>query len=219
MFMDEQSVQNISATANDTMKNLTALLEQFDPYIIMQGEAFGRTHSYLAHPAILDLEIKEVIQHVRIKLWEKLQEQHSITHYKTYIKSMIRNAFIDEMRKKKHLLPLLTDEYGEIEGTLVAIYSAYTLDPASAFEQRVEADELIDIVVEAIVQLPERQKFAILCQLRERVDDLIQLDSILQAHAVNANTIVWPSKLAEKQLLKASIPPARKKIRQHLQSA
>lgn len=217
--MDAQRVQNISATTNDTINDSTALLEQFDPYIIMQGEAYGRTHSHFAHPAILDLEIKEVIQRVRIKLWEKLQAQYPITHYKTYIKTMIHHAFIDEMRKKKYCFPLLIDEYGEIEGTLVTMYSEYTLDPASTFEQRVEADELINIVVEAIAQLPEKQKFAIICQLRERVDDLVQLDSTLEAHNVHVNTIVWPSKHVEKQLLKASIPPARKKIMQHLQSA
>ena len=217
--MDAQFVQDISTTTYDTKEKLTIVLEQLDPYIIMQGEAFGYTHSQFAHPAILDLEIKEVIQHVRIKLWEKLQDQHSITHYKTYIKSMVRNAFIDEMRKKKRFLPLLTDEYGEIEGTLVGMYSEYTLDPASAFEQQGAADELINIVVEAITHLPERQKCAIICQLRERVDDLVQLDSTLEAHEVHVNTIVWPAALAEKQLLKASIPPARKKIRQHLQSA
>ena len=217
--MDAHFVQNVSATTNDTTSDLTALLEQLDPYIVMQGEAFGRTHPHFAHPSILDLEITEVIQRVRIKLWEKLQEQHPITYYKTYIKTMIHHAFIDEMRKRKRFLPLLLDEYGEIEGTLVAMYSDYTLDPASAFEQYVEADELINTVVEAIAHLPERQKFAIICQLRERVDDLIQLDSTLQAHEVNMNTIVWPSKLAEKQLLKASIPPARKKIMQYLQSA
>ena len=217
--MDAHFVQNISATTNDTIHDLTALLEQLDPYIIMQGEAFGRTHPHFAHPAILDLEIKEVIQRVRIKLWEKLQAQHPITSYKTYIKTMIHHAFIDEMRKKKHFLPLLTDEYGEIEGTLVATYGNYTLDPASAFEQQAEADELINKVVEAIAYLPERQKFAIICHLRERVDDLVQLDSTLHAHEVNAKTIVWPSKLAEKQLLKASIPPARNKIMQYLQSA
>jgi RNA polymerase sigma factor (sigma-70 family) len=215
--MDDQFGQNISATTDDSSRDFIALLEQIDPYIVMQGEAFGRTHSYFAHPAILDLEIKEVIQRVRIKLWEKLQEQHTITHYKTYIKSMVRNAFIDEMRKKKHFLPLLTDEYGEIEGT--TIYNEYTLDPASAFEQRADADELINTVVEAIAHLPEKQQFAMICRLRERVDDLIQLDSTLQAHEINAKTIVWPSKLVEKQLLKASLPPARKKIMQHLQSA
>ena len=217
--MDAHFVQNISATTNDMRSDLTALLEQFDPYIVMKGEAFGRTYSHFAHPAVLDLEITEVIQRVRIKLWEKLQAQHSITHYKTYIRNMIHHAFIDEIRKKKFFLPLLTDEHGEIEGTLVAIYNDYSLDPASAFEQRVEANELINSVVEAIVHLPERQKLAILCQLRERVDDLIQFDSTLQAHEVEANTIVWPSKPAEKQLLKASIPPARKKIMQYLPSA
>jgi len=217
--MEVQFMQNISATSNDATSDLVALLEQFDPYIIMQGEAFGRTHSYFAHPAILDLEIKEVIQRVRIKLWEKLQAQHPITCHKTYIKSMVRHAFIDEMRKKKHFLPTLIDEYGEIDGTLVAVSSNYTLDPASIFEQRVEANELINAVVEVIAHLPERQKFAIICLLRERVDDLTQLDSALEAHQVNAQAIVWPSKLAEKQLLKASIPPARKKIMRHLQSA
>lgn len=192
-------------------------LEEFDPYIIKQGEAFGRSYSYIAHPEVLNLEVKEIIQRVRIKLWETLQREHSIAHHKSYIKKMIHNAFIDASRRqRKFSMPLILDEYGEIEGRVLTPQSNYIVDPASIVEQRIEADTLVNNVVEAITHLPERQQRAMVCFLRERVDDLSQLDSTFKAYKLNVEATTWPLKTTEKQLLKASIPPARKGILKYL---
>ncbi len=215
--MDRQGTQGNLARP-ETDDAIAMLLEQLDPYIIMQGEAFGHIYAHLTHPAIADLEVKEIIQKVRIRLWRKLLKQQPIKYHKSYIQRMVRNAFIDATRQKKFFLPLLTDENGEIEGTLLARNDHYTTDPASLLEQRVGANELVNNVVEAIAQLPERQKLAIICRLRERVDDLAQLDDTFKAHHMNVESINWPLKANEKQLLKASLPPARKEISKHLQN-
>ena len=130
---------------------------------------------------------------------------------------MIRNAFIDALRRqKKFSMPLILDEYGEIEGYVLTTQNDYVADPASIIEQHIEADALVTTVVEAIAYLPERQQQAMVCFLRERVDDLNQLDSTFEAYKLNVNVMTWPSKAAEKQLLKASIPPARKGILKYL---
>jgi RNA polymerase sigma factor (sigma-70 family) len=214
--MDETGTHNQPVT-QDVGSDIAQRLEEFDSYIVKQGEAFGHMYACIAHPDVLDLEVKEIIQRVRIKLWETLKKQNTIVHYKSYIQRMVRNAFIDASRRqKKFSLPLILDEYGEIEGCVLTPQSEYIADPASVIEQRIEADALVNTVVEAITYLPERQQYAMVCFLRERVDDLNQLDSTFEAYKLNVDVMRWPSKAAEKQLLKASIPPARKGILKHL---
>ena len=215
--MDETGTQNLPV-AQDVGSDIAKRLEEFDSYIVKQGEAFGHMYSCIAHPDVLDLEVKEIIQRVRIKLWETLKKQSTITHYKSYIQRMVRNAFIDASRRqKKFSMPMILDEYGEIEGCVLTVQSDYISDPASIIEQRIEADALVDMVVEAITYLPERQQHAMVCFLRERVDDLNQLDHTFEVYKLNVEAMTWPSKAAEKQLLKASIPPARKGILKYLE--
>ncbi len=214
--MDETGIQNLSIT-QDVGRNIAQCLEEYDSYIVKQGEAFGHMYACIAHPDVLDLEVTEIIQRVRIKLWETLKKQNTITHYKSYIQRMVRNAFIDATRRqKKFSMPLVLDEYGEIEGYVLTFQSEYVADPASIIERRIEADALVNTVVEAITYLPERQQHAMVCFLRERVDDLNQLDTTFEAYKLNVDVMRWPSKATEKQLLKASIPPARKSILKHL---
>ena len=214
--MDKTGTQILPITQS-VGNDIAKCLEEFDAYIIKQGEAFGRMYSYIAHPEVLDLEVKEIIQHVRIKLWEKLQQEHTINHHKSYIKTMIRNAFIDASRRqKKFAASLIIDEYGEIEGRVLITQSDYLIDPASIVEQRIETDALVNNVVEAITHLPNRQQWAMVCFLREEVDDVSRLDSVFKRYKLNTAMMMWPCKIAEKQLLKASIPPARKGILKNL---
>src|SRR6266704_1552552 len=69
--------------------------------------------SNIARPEVLDLEIDEIIQRVRIKFWRALLTKH-IDHHRAYIRSIVSNEFNDLGRRRKAPLTLPTDEDGEL---------------------------------------------------------------------------------------------------------
>jgi hypothetical protein len=55
-----------------------------------------------------------------------------------------------------------------------------------------------------------------LCSLKERVDDLKQLVEAFKAYKLDIQAIQWPAGKAEKQLLHASLVPAKKTLAKSL---
>jgi DNA-directed RNA polymerase specialized sigma24 family protein len=85
------------------------ILEQYNSYIVALVGQMARSSSSLVRPEVFDLEVDEVAQQVRIKLWHALTEKH-IKHHKAYIRTLVRNEFNDLSRKRKPPLSLLTNE-------------------------------------------------------------------------------------------------------------
>ena len=78
-------------------------LRRLDGYIVYRVHRLGRYYVRNIHPAVLDLELDEVIQRVRIKFWQAL-EKRDIRYPYVYIKLIIRSEFIDLTRRQKHYL-------------------------------------------------------------------------------------------------------------------
>ncbi len=72
----------VVASRSDTCE---AILRRLDGYIISQVHRLGRCYSRDIHLAMLDLELDEIIQRVRIKLWQAL-EKRDIRYPYAYIK-------------------------------------------------------------------------------------------------------------------------------------
>jgi len=89
-------------------------------------------------------------------------------------------------------------------------------DPAYELEQSLAVEERMEMTADAVQSLHSRQQRAIICSLKERVDDAIHLKNALAARHIDVETIVWPDNKADKQLLKASISAARKNIAQFM---
>src|SRR5947199_6526549 len=101
---DSTSTESSSSYIND-------ILERYDDYILaLAHEQYPR---HIASPEVLDLEIQELAQRSRIKLWRALQKRH-ITHLKPYIRLIVRSESIDMVRSYKPYLPLPIDEDGEL---------------------------------------------------------------------------------------------------------
>ncbi len=190
-----------------------ATLRRLDGYIISQVHRLGRCYFRDIHPAVLDLELDEIIQRVRIKLWQAL-EKRDIHYPYAYIKLIIQSEFIDMKRRKKLYLSLSIDE--ELTHDEVEIAARHTADPAETMAQKIDASTCLKEMIQAVLALPPRQQYAMLCSLKERVDDLRQLIEAFKAYKLDIQAIQWPAGKAEKQLLHASLVPAKKTLAKSL---
>jgi RNA polymerase sigma factor (sigma-70 family) len=158
-------------------------------------------------------EIDELIQHTRIKLWDALQKR-SIENVKAYIASIVRNGIIDVIRRHRRHISLSLDEYGELcRGTLLVQPGEGMRDPAYEFEQREKTIECTTRLVMAILSLPRAQRFAMICALKELLDDVRLLGQVLNSYNLDINAFAWPDDPRRRHTLQVSLSYARKKLR------
>ena len=90
-------------------------------------------------------------------------------------------------------------------------------DPSIEYEERVEASERMQEIVDAVLTLPARQQQAIICDMRDRVDDL---DALTKAFKKRKSWAIemwqWPQQKNEKLLLRTSLNYARLKVSMHM---
>lgn len=199
---------------SDSDGNIDELLEKFDPYVI--ALARKKAPRSVAHPELFGDVVDELAQRTRIKLWQAIQRQY-IVNPRPYIKCIIRTESIDMMRSYKDVLPLPTDEDGELyQGNLLISPSEGMDDPACELEQKEAATDLIEAVADTLRALPPRQHFAMTCYLLERVCDDRQFARALKKREVNIEMAQWPYDEAEAHRVKASVSTARRKVAQYL---
>lgn len=186
------------------------LLEQLDSYIVALVRQMVR-RTKIGDPSISNLECDEIIQQARIKLWMMLNKR-PVTHPKAYIRTIVHTIMIDRLRMRRPPLPLPVDEEGELyTGTVIAQPQEGMEDPANEFEQEETVAELLERTAAAVSSLPPRQQLAMICSLREQVDDTFQLLETFKKYHIDGD-VEWPVNRREMQLLKASLSVARKKV-------
>ncbi len=193
----------------ESVPDIEEILVRFDSYVVMLVQKKAGSSSNIARPEVLDLEIDEIIQRVRIKFWRALLTKH-IDHYRAYIRSIVSNEFNDLGRRRKAPLPLPTDEDGELYmGDVLLSESNELADPAIAFEKEEATDDLLKLTVQVVTDLPPRMKLAMINHLKDQVDSLIRLTEAFEKREVNIKTMKWPEDPADSKRLKASLSPAR----------
>ncbi|MDQ2714757.1 MAG: sigma-70 family RNA polymerase sigma factor [Chloroflexota bacterium] len=208
----------LNVSAYDSDSSIETILVQFEPYIVrLAQEVFGRysTYSELQHP-----EIDDIVQEALIKFWQALQERE-ITHPRAYLRRVVYHEFVNVCRRNRvTLLPLPLDSEGEIRhGQVIAGRSEELDDPECVFEQRSAQADLMEHLADAVVtELPPRQKRAMICSLRDRVDDVLMLVAAFQEHREDIAQAEWPQQREAVQRLKASLSPARQKIADYMQA-
>src|SRR2546428_13651191 len=134
--------------------DIEEILVRFDSYIVMLVQKKACSSSNIARPEVLDLEIDEIIQRVRIKFWKALLTKE-IEHHRAYIRSIVSNEFNDLGRRRKAPLPLPTDEDGELYmGDVLLSESQGLADPAIEFEKEEATDDLLKLTVQVVTDLP-----------------------------------------------------------------
>jgi DNA-directed RNA polymerase specialized sigma24 family protein len=219
--MDQSRCRSDSAStvrSDEKNTNIEAVLVQYDAYLAKQVYDCMRLHPDVIRPELLDLETDELVQRVRIKFWHALEDKH-IEYPKTYIKRIVNSEFIDLVRriKPRYTLDLPVDEEGELyQGHMLIAISGGMADPALEYEEQVKASERIQEVVDAVLALPARQQHALICDMRDRVDDLEALTKAFKERKANIEQWQWPEQRHEKLLLRASLAYARLKVGTHM---
>jgi DNA-directed RNA polymerase specialized sigma24 family protein len=187
-----------SGIAQDENRALDAILLEIDPCIV----ALTRGTAYS----------DEIAQLVRMKMVRPLVENR-IENMPSYIRTTVRHEISSYVRQRKPLHPLIVNEEGEVCGGKVLAFRSHGLDdPQVEVEQQEAFAELLEQVVEAILTLPAMQKKAMICALREQMDDPSLLIHAFRQRHVDITTIVWPTDSTERRKLQASCSPARRTL-------
>ena len=188
------------------------ILVQHDQYIVALVEQKACGSSNVGRPEVLDLEIDEIVQRVRIKFYKALLSRH-IDHPKSYIRTIVENEFRDLSRKRMPPLPLQTDEDGELYmGDIVVTESEGLSDPQEVVIEEERVSELMEFAAPAISKLPPRQRLAMICKIKEEVGERIEVIDAFVDCFIEIEEFQWPEDEAEKTLLKASLPAARQNL-------
>src|SRR5438270_10396947 len=189
-FMKRRRRMNMLCEAVATSRRdiCEVILRRLDGYIVSQVHRLGHYYSRDIHPAVLDLELDEVIQRVRIKLWQAL-EKRDIRYPYAYVKLIIQSEFIDMTRRQKPYLSLSIDE--ELTHAEVEIAARHMADPAETVAQQMDASTCLKEMIQAVLALPPRQQNAMICSLKERVDDLRQLIEAFKVYKMDIQAIQW----------------------------
>jgi len=196
--------------SNYDANEINEILSQNDRYIL--ALAREKVPRHIASPEVLDLEIHELAQRSRIKLWRMLQTRQ-ITHVKAYIRYIVHSESMDMIRRYKPNLPLPIDEDGELyQGKVLVALGEGMHDPLFELENKEMAAEYIMRTVDVMRTLPHCQKQVMICTLIDQLDDVLTLTIALKKFEINIDTVRWPSKNKEVKNLKASLSIARKKL-------
>jgi DNA-directed RNA polymerase specialized sigma24 family protein len=207
-IMPASDVHSLSAYSNNSEPGET--LEQLDAYII--ALARKKIPHNVVHPDVLDLEIDELAQNARIKFWLTSQKQQ-ITNPRAYIRCIVHSESVNMIRQHRPILALPTDEDNELyQGDLLVTTSEGMQDPSDEFEREELVADYIAETVDAILTLPPCQQRAMICSLKDHLDDVLPLVIAFRNHRMDIETVNWPESKSEEQKSKASLSAARKKL-------
>ncbi len=197
------------------LSSIEEILRQFYPYIVSLVWGFIYGNTAIAPSAVLDLVAEDIIQMSLIKLWlALLVEEKEILSLKSYVRSITYHEFISMIRSLKSDLPLPFDDDGELlQGKALFIQSEEMGNPEHVYEQKVGVTALLEETAYRVSKLSPKQQRAMICSLKERVDDLLQLTEALKRHGIDAEGFQWPETKEEIKGLKANVSPAREKLR------
>ena len=197
-------------SAYDSDSDMDELLEQYDLYIKALAQA--KIPRNIVRPEMLMDEIDELAQHVRIKLWQALQKRR-VSSLRTYIQCIVYTEVIDMIRRHRSTISLPLNEEGELDqGDLLYPQGEGMQDPGNEFEQAEELDDCLQDISAAIIQLPPRQQYAMICLLKEQIDHALPIMDALKDRLTDIDAVNWPEEEDEKQRLRASLSIARKKL-------
>jgi len=205
-----ETTEELLAKKNDPHSDFLA---QYDECI--QAAARKAIPRRLFPREVLDLEIDDLTQSIRIKLWQTLERKRPILNPKAYIYRIAYTGAIDLFRRRKYTVSLLLDEYGESmhDILLVALRrEGEAKDPAYILEEKETIKEYIYQVTNLVLILPQQQQLAIMCWLKDHLEDDCLFAQALSEQGINLEMVDWPEEKEDLHRLKASVSIAKKKL-------
>lgn len=197
--------------------NTNEWLEEYDLYIRSQARKYVNRKRNMLHVDMLDMEIDDLAQQIRIRVW-LVQQKTTIDNPKAYISRVAHNESVTIIRQLKPVTSLPIDEEGELYQCESLFLSAMTEDPLSEIEQQEAEQYYRQEAAHAISDLPTRQRQAILCSLKDKVDDLLVWVNTCKDYNMDMDVIEWPEEGQALQSMRSSMSAARKKLRPTLEA-
>jgi RNA polymerase sigma factor (sigma-70 family) len=164
---------------------------------------------------VSDADLQDIAQEAWISFTRK-SKKGNIYNSEAYIAQIIRNKFRDYLRQvKRHSrLPTISlSTYAEnLDIELVTISGEGLINPANELNDQMEKMDFLSNLAIALPKVAPRQRRAMICTLLDKVDDPLSLKQLLKSLHIDTSERCWPSDKAEKRLLKASLPAARRTL-------
>ena len=200
--------------------SINSLLTHYDAYIYaLAQKSIPHQFARRASDDEFNMEVDELVQRSRIKLWQALQKRQ-VAFPKAYIRNIVSSECVDLARQHKSYMPLPVDDDGELyQGNILLTVGEDVSDPENILVQKEShAERLKELINIVLYRLTRRQKQAFLYGLREKIDDVDALNETLAEHELRLeDDICMPASRAERRSLQASCSQARRKIAQYMQ--
>lgn len=191
---------------------IAPILESMDQYI--RDLTYRNIPRNSVPEAMLDLEVAEFAQNVRIKLWQALQRE-DITNLKAYIRRIVRTQAVDIARKYKHFCSLPSGEYCDLQqDTIMVTPGDETKDPAVVLEELETVTNRAVEILDRVLALPLHQRQPVLYLFYDQAVDLLPLMRIFLDRGLEITDTAPPPQ--DNNVLKSyrsSLSIARKKLR------
>src|SRR5579859_7378955 len=176
------------------------ILEQLNWYILDQARKRIPRDLFLSGE--LDLEIDELAQCARIKLWQALQKGH-VLNPGGYARRVVQTESVDIQRRYKEVYYLSLLENCE------AFHDREMPDPYETIEQEETLHMYIECIIEAILDLPPCQQQAMLHTLKKQYDDAFPVIMALKEQGIDIEALYWSDEEGETQKRRASLSISR----------
>jgi len=202
-------VRNPTACTHNS--DVDEILEHYDSFIRMLARK--NIPHIITSADVIDLDIDELTQITRFKLWLALQKQN-IRNINAYIRRIVHNEAINMVRQHKPVVPLITDDEGEPYLGHMMIASCQVIqDPAETIEQEEMLSSYSSKLVENVLELPPQQQQAMICALKDQIADILPLVDMFLPYGIDVESIHRPETEKELQSMRASLSVARRKLR------
>lgn len=193
------------------------ILIRYDSFIcVLARKYISRS---ITSAEVLDMDIDDLVQISRIRLWFALQKQE-IRNMKAFIGRIVHNEAINMVRQHRPVGPLVMNDEGELYGAYTLIAAGQGIqDPADDIEQEEMLQSYSGKLTEYVPKLPPQQQRAMICALKDQIADILPLADLFLSHGIDVENMHWSETASELQSERTSLSVARKKLRAHRKEA
>jgi RNA polymerase sigma factor (sigma-70 family) len=198
-------------TARIPNSDVNEILEHYDSFIRMLARK--NMPRSITSADVIDLDMDELVQITRLKLWLALEKQ-DIRNMNAYIRRIVYNEAVNMVRQHNPILPLITNDEGELCQAHVMTASGQEIqDPLEKIEQEEMLSSYSSELTENVLELPPQQQRALICALKDQIADILPLVDMFLPYGIDVESMHWPETENELQSARTSLSVARRKMR------
>lgn len=191
---------------------LEDIIECYNAYIAVLARRYVPRR--MVRPEQIEDEIEDIIQETRIRLWKTLMLKNvRILCLEAYIARIVRNLCRD-IGRRRPLYGLPVDADGELQqGSTLILQNEGMQEPGYELEQREQLAARVVWIVDAILELPYKQRCAFIALLKKDKEITLPILRILKKRGIEVEAIQMASGGNTLARQRASLSVARKRLR------